>query len=87
MTLELPLWLQYLVVGVIVAAALWIFARKQLPGTLRRARLALAAPLVRDGRPEWMRSLARRIAPPSNGGSASACGGCDNCGPGPSKHP
>ena len=41
MTLELPLWLQYLVVGVIVAAALWIFARKQLPGTLRKARLAL----------------------------------------------
>ena len=58
MTLELPLWLQYLVVGVIVAAALWIFARKQLPGPLRRARVALAAPLVRDGRPAWMRSLA-----------------------------
>ena len=83
MTLELPLWLQYLVVGVIVAAALWIFARKQLPGPLRRARLALAAPLVRDGRPAWMRSLARRIAPPESGSGASACGGCDNCGPEP----
>ena len=83
MTLELPMWLQYLVVGVIVAAALWIFARKQLPGTLRKARLALAAPLVRDGRPAWMRSLARRIAPPGSGDGASACGGCDNCGPEP----
>ncbi len=77
----MPLWLQYAAVGAIVAVALWIFLKKQLPGTLRRARLALAAPLVREGRPAWMRTLARRIAPPSRGVGASACGGCDNCGP------
>lgn len=79
----MPLWLQYAIVGAIVIVALWIFAKKQLPGTLRRVRLALAAPLVREGRPAWMRALARRIAPPSKGGGASACGGCDNCGPEP----
>jgi hypothetical protein len=77
----MPLWLQYAIVGAIVVAALWIFAKKQLPGTLRKARLALAGPLVREGRPAWMRALARWIAPPSSGAGASACGGCDNCGP------
>ncbi len=83
--MDLPLWLQYLVVGAVVVVALWLAAKKQLPVTLRRARLALAAPLVRDGRPEWMRSLARRIAPPGSGIGASVCGGCDNCGPEPNQ--
>ena len=81
MAQDLPLWLQYALVGAVVVLALWIFLKKQLPGTLRKARIALAAPLVREGRPPWMRSLARRIAPPSGGGGSSACGGCDGCGP------
>ncbi len=68
----MALWLQYLVVGAVVVLALWIFVKKQMPGTLRKVRLALAAPLVREGRPGWMRSLARRIAPPSRGSGASA---------------
>jgi len=80
MSLQLPLWLQYALVGVVVAASLWIFLKKQLPGTVRRLRIAIATPLVRDGRPAWMRRLARQVAPPPSGG-ASACGGCDNCGP------
>src|SRR5262245_20407299 len=77
----LPLWLQYLVIGVVVLAALWIFVKKQMPGTLRRLRLSLATPLVRDGRPDWMRGLARRIAAPSQWGGAVSCGGCNDCGP------
>jgi len=86
MSLQLPLWLQYALVAVVVAAALWIFLKKQLPGTVRRLRIAIATPLVRDGRPAWMRRLARQVAPPSSG-SASACGGCDNCGPSePKRH-
>ena len=76
----MALWLQYLIVAGVVLAALWIFVKKQMPGTLRKTRLALAAPLVRDGRPAWMRALARKIAPPSSGGG-SPCGGCDGCGP------
>mgnify|MGYP000641447110 CR=1 FL=1 len=76
----LPLWLQYALVGVVVVLALWIFVKKQMPGMLRKARLALATPLVREGRPGWMRALARKIAPPSRAGG-SACGGCDGCGP------
>ena len=85
MNLDLPLWLQYVLIGVVVAIALWIFARKQLPGTVRRLRIAIAAPLVRDGRPAWMRAFARWMAPASISGGAAACGGCDNCGPEP-KH-
>ena len=77
----LPLWLQYLVIGAVVLAALWIFVKKQMPGTLRRLRIALATPLVREERPAWMRALARRIAPPSRSGGASSCGGCNDCGP------
>jgi len=79
--MDLPLWLQYLVIGAVVIAALWIFAKKQIPGTLRRLRIAIASPLIRDGRSGWMRALARWIAPPGRGGGASSCGGCNDCGP------
>ena len=47
----MALWLQYTIIAAVVLAALWIFFKKQMPGTLRRLRLALAAPLVREGRP------------------------------------
>nr|WP_162309763.1 DUF6587 family protein [Pseudoxanthomonas broegbernensis] len=83
--MDLPLPLQYALVGAVVVLALWIFAKKQLPGPLRRGRIALAAPLVREGRPAWMRALARRIAPAGTGPGASACGGCDGCGPEPKR--
>ncbi|TWH08990.1 MULTISPECIES: DUF6587 family protein [Pseudoxanthomonas] len=82
----MPLWLQYVIVALVVLLALWMFLRRQFPGTVRRLRLALAAPLVRDGRPAWMRRLARLIAPAAGGG-AGACGGCDACGPEPRKGP
>lgn len=76
--MDLPLWLQYLLVGLVVLVALWMFLRRQFPGMVRRTRIAVAAPLVREGRPAWMRRLARRIAPPGRGG-ASSCGGCSGC--------
>ncbi len=81
MRMDMPLWLQYALVGVIVLLAVWIFLKKQLPGTVRSVRLALASPLVREGRPSWMRRLALWLAPPSQG-PAGACGGCDGCGSG-----
>jgi len=80
--MALPLWLQYLVVGLVVLLALWMFLRRQFPGSVRRLRIALASPLVREGRPPWARRLARLIAPPAGGGGGS-CGGCDSCGPEP----
>ena len=39
----MPLTVQYIVVGLVVALALWIFLKKQMPGTLRRLRLAAPA--------------------------------------------
>ena len=75
--------LQYAVIAAVVALSAWMVLRRQFPAAARRLRVALAVPLVRDGRPAWMRSLARRIAPPGSGSGASACGGCDNCGPEP----
>lgn len=76
--MDLPLWLQYLVVALIVLVALWMFLRRQFPTAVRRARIALATPMVREGRPAWMRGLARRIAPPGSVGGAG-CGGCNGC--------
>ena len=77
--MDLPLWLQYLVIGLVALVALWMFLRRQFPGLVRRARIAVAAPMVREGRPPWMRTLARRIAPAVRA-DGSACGGCNGCG-------
>ncbi len=73
------LTLQYLIVAIAVAISAWVVFRKQAPNAARRLRVALALPLVREGRPEWVRTLGRRIAPPAR--KSDACGGCDGCGP------
>ncbi len=78
----MALWLQYVIVALVVLLALWMFLRRQFPAAVRRARIALAAPLVRDGRPPWMRRLARVLAPVQVG-RGGTCGGCDGCGPEP----
>ena len=80
--MQLPLWLQYVVVALVVLLALWMFLRRQFPAAVRRARIALAAPLVREGQSSWKRRLARMIAP-AGGSGGGACGGCDGCGPEP----
>ncbi len=74
------LLLQYAVIAVAVLLSLWVVAKKQFPGSVRRLRVAIALPLLREGKPAWLRSIGRRIAPATRAGS-SACGGCDNCGP------
>ncbi len=79
--MDLPLALQYAVIAVAVAVSAWVVLKKQFPGPLRKARVALALPLLREGRPPWLRALGRWIAPPSQRGGGSACGGCDNCDP------
>ena len=77
--------LQYAVVAAIVAACAWIAFVKQMPASARRLRVAIALPLLREGRPPWLRRAGRLIAPPST--AAGHCGaGCDSCKP-PSPSP
>lgn len=71
--------LQYVVIALAVTASAWVALRTVFPVAARRARIACAAPLLREGRPPWLHALARRIAPPSTG--AAACGGCTSCEP------
>jgi len=74
------LLLQYAIIALAVLLSAWVVAKKQFPGSVRRLRVAIALPLLREGKPDWLRSIGRRVAPMAQVGS-SACGGCDNCGP------
>ena len=77
--MEASLLLQYLVVALAVLASAAVVMRKQFPNATRKLRIALALPLLREGRPAWLRALARKIAPPGQGGGKD-CGGCNGCG-------
>lgn len=70
---------QYLVIALAVLASVVVVMRKQFPNATRRLRIAIALPLLREGRPAWLRALARRIAPAGQGGGRG-CGGCNGCG-------
>lgn len=74
--------LQYALIALAVVVSAWVVADKQFPGAVRRLRVALALPLLRDGKPAWMRGLGKRIAPAASI-AGDGCGGCDNCGPTP----
>ena len=78
------LLLQYVVIALAVLLSVWVVAKKQFPGSVRKLRVALALPLLREGRPAWMRALGYWVSPVGKT-DASACGGCDNCGPSTSK--
>ncbi|WMJ69040.1 DUF6587 family protein [Stenotrophomonas sp. 24(2023)] len=78
------LLLQYVLIALAVLVSAWVVLKKQFPGTVRKARGALALRLVRPSRAAWLQRLGRRIAPPVAGGGG-ACGGCDSCGPSPPK--
>ena len=69
--------LQYAIIAAAVLASAWVVFRKQAPGAARHLRIALALPLVRDGRPAWLRALGKRIAPAPK--AAGGCNGCDGC--------
>ena len=71
---------QYVVIALAVIASAAVVAKKQFPGGVRRLRIVCALPLVRDGRPDWMRRLGRAIAPAPSA-SGPNCAGCDSCGP------
>jgi hypothetical protein len=73
------LFAQYLVIALAVLASAVVVMRRQFPNATRRLRIAIALPLLREGRPTWLRALAKRIAPPGQGGGKD-CGGCNGCG-------
>ena len=76
--MDAALLVQYIVIALAVLLSVWFVLKRQAPGAVRAARLAMAVPLVREGRPAWMRRLGGRIAPPTKSGGTS-CGGCDGC--------
>jgi hypothetical protein len=76
------LLLQYVVIALAVLLSVWVVAKKQFPGSVRKLRVALALPLLREGRPAWMRRFGFWMSPVGNA-EASACGGCNNCEPKP----
>ena len=75
--MDASLALQYFVIALAVIASAWVVANKQLPMAMRKLRIALAIPLVRQDKPEWLRALGKKIAPPPS--AAGSCGGCDKC--------
>lgn len=78
--MTLSLALQYGAIVVAALASLAFVARRQFPAAFRQARLSLAAWLLRESRPDVLRRIGRRIAPPAL--SIAGCGGCDGCGKG-----
>ncbi|MBW8824104.1 MAG: hypothetical protein JF567_07745 [Xanthomonadales bacterium] len=74
----MPIVLQYAVIALLVVFSAAFVWRTRFPASWRRTRVALAIPLLREGRPAWMRSLGRWIAPASALASGE-CGGCDSC--------
>ena len=69
---------QYLVIALAVLASVVVVMRKQFPNATRRLRIAIALPLLREGKPGWMKTLGRSIAPVPKTGDRD-CGGCDGC--------
>ena len=78
--MDVSLALQYAIIAIAAAVSAWVVLKKQFPGLLRRMRIALALPLMREGAANWQRRLGRWVAPAVSGNDA-ACGGCNTCGP------
>ncbi|GAB2506178.1 hypothetical protein GCM10027084_20830 [Pseudoxanthomonas sangjuensis] len=74
------LLLQYIVIALAVIVSAWVVAKKQFPGGVRRLRTALAIPLLREGKPAWLRALGRKVAPETKNAGSGGCGGCNKCG-------
>lgn len=73
------LLLQYAVIALAVLVSAAFVVKKQFPNATRKLRVACALPLLREGRPAWMRGVGRWIAPPASVKSGGDCGGCDSC--------
>ena len=74
----MPLALQYAVIALLVLLSALFVWRTRFPASWRRTRVALAIPMLCEGRPAWMRSIGRKI-PPASALASGECGGCDGC--------
>ena len=79
--MDVSLALQYAVIAILVVVSVWVVLKKQFPGPLRKVRVALALPLLREDRGAWIRGLGRWIAPATSMDGDASCGGCNTCGP------
>lgn len=73
----MSLGLQYALIALAVLVSAAVVMHKQLPGTTRRLRAAIALPLLRTKRAGWLQAIGRRVAPAPPAGD-SACGGCSS---------
>lgn len=76
--MSVSLLLQYLLIALAAAASVVVVMHKRFPGTTRRLRVAMALPLLRSGRPQWMRAIGRWLAPAAVK-AGKDCGGCGSC--------
>lgn len=76
--MDLPLWLQYVLVALLVAASAVVVVSKQFPRVALSLRRRAALWLLRAGRPSLLRSIGRRIAPAATATTAG-CDGCSSC--------
>ena len=81
------LLLQYLVIGLAVLASVMHVASSRFPAGVRRLRVSMALPLLREGRSSWLRALGRRIAPLPSVMANNGCGGCNSCSSGTTETP
>ena len=79
--MDAGLLLQYLAVAAAVLASAAFVVRRQFPGAVRRARIACAVPLVREGRAPWLRRVGLWIAPEPRSAGDDGCGSCNACKP------
>lgn len=77
--MDVGLLVQYAIIAIAVLISIGVVAKKQFPAGVRRLRISCAVPLVREGRPPWLRRLGRWMAPEPR--AAGGCGGCNNCEP------
>ena len=75
---------QYLIIGVIVFAAILITLRKLAPQLTSRWLAALALHFDRPDRAAWLRTFGRLLQPKQATGNCSdGCSTCGACGPKP----
>jgi len=76
--MDASLLVQYMVIALAVLISAGFVVKRQFPAGVHRLRIACALPLVREGRPSWLRRIGRRLAPTPRI-AEGACGGCNSC--------